>query len=269
MSLKTPLYELTKRVHAGDIGARARAAIVSLTEYLTDNVGKRSLSRTATMAFGLQGLILLIIGFASVGSISSALGDVGDLNSVVRQQRLLLAGRIAVVEASDKLKAYALNPNAKTETATRVAIKQMADTTEKASHAALTSEQHELLAKASETASKSPEDFDRLVATQNAISKMVQERVYVEGAAIQQDLNILAEHAAAAGETAAAAKAREAGAAYSLVRISFERFLTASTKANVDGASQQSLRLEDVLTNSMIPPRTQRFLPRQTSRSNG
>ena len=247
MSLNTPLNELVKRLHAGDLRARVRAAIASVTEYLAQNVGKRSLSRTAAMAFGLQGLLLLILGFASVGSISSALGDVGDLNSVVHQQRLLLAGRIAVVEASDKLKAYALNPSANTETAARLAIKQMVDTTEKASRAALTSQQHQLLAKANEIAAKSPEDFDKLVATQNTISKMVQERVYVEGAAIQQELNILAEHAAAAGETAAAAKAREAGAAYSLVRISFERFLAASTKANIDGASQQSLRLEDVL----------------------
>lgn len=210
-------------------------------------VGTASLGRTATVAFGLQALLLLILGIASITSISSALGDVGDLNSVVRQQRVLLAARIAAVEAGDKVKAYALNSDPRSEDTARKAIQAASDAVEKASGAALTSEQRQVLTSANTIAVEAPKQFSLLVQDQNAIAKIVQAQIYVEGAAIQGDLGRLSEHAAAMNENNAAGKAHEAGAAYALVRIAFERFLTDSSKKNVDAAKQQSLALEDVL----------------------
>lgn len=237
------------KARIGSLLASARETLVSgkITNQLVERVGTSSLGRSATMAFGLQALLLIIIGVASVASISGALGDVSDLNGVVRQQRLLLAARIATVESGDRVRAYALSPNEGTEAAARKAIDASSKAVDKASHAALTSEQANALAIARDIAAGSPRDFDRLVREQNAISTMVQNSIYVEGAAIQQDLNRLSESASAVGEDLASAKAREAGAVYSLVRIAFERFLTDPSRKNVDAAKQQSLALEDVL----------------------
>lgn len=228
---------------------KAHTGLVSgkLTTYLIERVGTSSLGRTATTAFGLQALLLLIIGVASIGSISSALGDVGDLNGVVRQQRLLLAARIAAIEAGDRVRAYEIDSDEKTESAARKAVKASSDAVEKASHAALTSGQNETLVAARNIAATGPRDFELLVQNRAKIAKIVEDQIYVEGAAIQQDLNRLSEHASAMGENGAAGKAREAGAAYALVRIAFERFLTSSSQKNVDAAKQQSLALEDVL----------------------
>jgi len=227
--------------------ANARLESSKITAQLSEKVGKRSLSRTATVAFGLQAMLLIIIGIASVGSISSALGDVNDLNSVVRQQRLLLAARISAIEAGDQVKAYALDPGARTETAARGALDAAANSVEKASHSTLTEEQDETLASALTVVAKSGEHFTKIVSQQKAIDEIVSAQIYVEGAAIQRELEGLADHAAASGQSETAAKAREAGAAYSLVRISFERFLAHSSRENVEAAKQQSLRLEDVL----------------------
>jgi methyl-accepting chemotaxis protein len=241
-------FELTK-AYASSLSAKARTALVSgrLTNQLTERVGKASLGRTAAMAFGLQGVLLLIIGVASIGSISSALGDVGDINGVVRQQRLLLAARIATIESGDRVRAYALNSTPKTEALARRAVENSAESVDKASRTALTSDQEHILSSARDVAAGGPKDFNLLVQNQNAIAKIVEEKIYVEGAAIQQDLNALAEHGTAMGEQGATTKAREAGAAYALVRIAFERFLSDSSRKNVDAAKQQSLVLEDVL----------------------
>jgi len=235
------------RMRTYAVAAHTRLASTRLTGTLIRKVGTTSLSRTATAAFGLQALLLVLLGIASILSISSALGDVGDLNSVVHQQRQLLAARISAIEAGDHVKAYALDANPKTEAAARKAIENAADSVEEASQTALTREQRELLDAATKSATASRADFARLVKIQGAIDSIVHQKIYVEGAAIQKDLENLTERAAAGGENATAAKAREAGASYSLVRIAFERFLADSSKANVDAASIQSLQLEDVL----------------------
>jgi methyl-accepting chemotaxis protein len=240
---------IAARKHVGTFSEAAHTRLVSarLTRQLSEKVGTTSLSRTATAAFGLQAFLLIILGIASIFSISSALGDVSDLNSVVRQQRLLLTARITAIETGDKVKAYALDSNPATEAAARKAIALAAQSVEKASQTALTTEQTEMLAAAAGTAASGSEDFSRIVQHQNVIARIVDKEIYVEGAAIQKDLERLSEHAAGAGQLAAAAKAREAGASYSLVRIAFERFLADSSKANVEAAKQQSLQLEDVL----------------------
>lgn len=238
---------MRKRAAAWQSAAGHRLESSKITERLSEKVGKASLSRTATGAFGLQAMLLVVIGVASIGSISSALGDVNDLNSVVRQQRLLLAARIGAIEAGDQVKAYALDPNEHTEKAARRALRMAADNVERASHSTLTDEQDKILSSALKVVSHSDEHFSKVVRQQKAIDQIVSKQIYVEGAAIQRELESLAVHAAASGELAAAAKAREAGAAYSLVRISFERFLAHASRANVDAAKQQSLRLEDVL----------------------
>jgi methyl-accepting chemotaxis protein/translation elongation factor EF-1beta len=245
------LIELFKgmRIRAADWHRTANARLESskMTGQLSEKVGKASLGHTATIAFGLQAILLIIIGIASVGSISSALGDVNDLNSVVRQQRLLLAARISAIEAGDQVKAYALDPNTKTEDSARGALEAAANSVEKASRSTLTSEQDEILASALEVVGHSDEHFSKIVIQQKAIDRIVSKQIYVEGAAIQRELEGLANHAAANGQMETAAKAREAGAAYSLVRISFERFLANASRENVEAAKQQSLRLEDVL----------------------
>jgi methyl-accepting chemotaxis protein len=247
MDRTDPLTRVKKRAGLIREIVHARLSSAKITNRLGDQVGKTSLGRTAGAAFGAQTLLLVVLGLASILSISSALGDVSDLNSVVRQQRLLLAARISTVEAGDHIKAYALDPSPHTETAARDAIETATDSVEKASRAALTREQSETLGAALKIAEGSADKFSRIVKDQNAINAIVSKQIYVEGAAIQSQLEVLAGHAADSGETAAAAKAREAGAAYSQVRITFERFLADSSKDNVDAAKQQSLRLEDVL----------------------
>lgn len=247
MGIKNPIVRMRKRADILREIAHARLESAKLTRQLGEQVGKTSLGRTAGTAFGLQAFLLIMIGAASIFSISGALGDVSDLNSVVRQQRLLLAARISAVEAGDQIKAYALVPNPRTEKAAREAIDIAVASVRDASQAALTSEQSELLSSARQVAETSNERFSKIVAHQNAINTIVSQQIYVEGAAIQQELEKLANNATARGEHPAAAKAREAGAAYSLVRISFERFLADSSRHNIDEAKQQSLRLEDVL----------------------
>ena len=232
------------RLHAA---VHARLSSAPLTARLNDSVGQTSLSRTATTTFGLQAVLLLLLGLASAVSIFSALGDVNDLNGVVRQQRLLLAARITALEAGDQVKAYALEPNRRTEASARSALEVAAKSARAASNTALTDEQGEILTSALKIADTSSEHFSRIVQRQNAIGGIVQKQIYVEGAAIQHDLERLAGNASASGEHAAAAKAREAAVAYSLVRIAFERFLADSSVHNVEAAKRQSLHLEDVL----------------------
>ena len=225
----------------------ARLSSLPLTARLNNKVGQTSLGRTATTTFGLQAILLIFLGIAAVFSILSALGDVNDLNGVVRQQRLLLAARITAIEAGDHVRAYALEPNSRTESAARNALTVAAESAHAASETALTEEQTEILNPAVKVADDSSLHFSRIVRSQNAISAIVDKEIYVEGAAIQRELERLAANASASNEQAAAAKAREASAAYSLVRIAFERFLTDSSSKNVDAARQQSLHLEDVL----------------------
>jgi methyl-accepting chemotaxis protein len=247
MDRADPLSKMKKRAALLREVALARVAAARVTRGLGDQIGKTSLGRTAGVAFGLQAGLLVVLGLASVLSMWSALGDVSDLNSVVRQQRQLLAARIASVEAGDQIKAYALDPNSRTEGTARDAIEKATDSVEKASRAALTDEQSETLASALKIAERRPDKFSRIVQDQKAVSEIVSEQIYVEGAAIQGELEKLSRHAADSGENAAAAKAREAGAVYSQVRITFERFLADSSKANIAAAKQQSLRLEDAL----------------------
>ncbi len=247
MGLIELFNRMGKRAAAWQSSARVRLESSQMTQRLSERVGKASLSRTATIAFGLQAVLLIFIGVASIASTFGALGDVNDLNSVVRQQRLLLSARISAIEAGDQVKAYALDPSPRTETAARGALHAATEAVEQASHSALTDEQEDMLVSAAKVASDSGERFSAVVTDQKAIDEIVSKQIYVEGAAIQRELEGLANHAAASGEQAAAAKAREAGAAYSLVRISFERFLSSTSRENVEAARQQSLRLEDVL----------------------
>lgn len=247
MGLKEPLARIRTRAGLLREIAHARLESAKFTRQLSEQVGKTSLSRTATVAFGLQALLVILLGLASIFSISGALGDVNDLNSVVRQQRLLLAARISAVEAGDRVKAYALDPNPGTEKAAREALDVATSTVGNASRAALTAEQGETLEAASKAADGGNDAFAKIVTYQNAIGAIVSKQIYVEGAAIQSELEALAQHAAINGENATAVKAHEAGAAYSLVRISFERFLADSSQRNIEAAKQQSLRLEDVL----------------------
>jgi methyl-accepting chemotaxis protein len=247
MGLTDPLARIRKRARLFREIAHARLASARITHRLGDQVGKTSLGHAAGVTFGLQALLLVLLGLASILSIFSALGDVSDLNNVVHQQRLLLAARITTVEAGDQIKAYALDPNPVTEAKAREAIAVTTDSVEQASRAALTDEQSKTLSSALKITEGSADKFSRIVDDQKAISAIVSKQIYVEGAAIQSQLETLAGHAAANGEDAAAAKAREAGAAYSQVRITFERFLADSSQDNVAAAKQQSLRLEEVL----------------------
>jgi len=241
------LQKVSDRVRNTAIRVRLFAVSGKATEILSKKVGKTSLGRTAKIAFGIQGLFLLILGIASFTGVSSALVDVADLNGVVKQQRLLLNARIAVVESSDKVKAYALTGNSKTETTARNAVAHAADAVQKASDAALNDEQVKLLHAAADAAAETPKMFEQLVKTQNAVNNQVREKIHVEGGAIQTALNRLAENASLAGQEKVAAKAREASAAYSLVRIDMEHFISDPSKDNIAAAKQQSLALESVL----------------------
>ncbi len=227
--------------------ARIQAALARMVADLVGRVGRASLERTAFLGFGIQALMLIILGIASVTAISSALGDVSDLNGVVRQQRLLIDARISVTEEGDRLKAYALHPATTAQDAARKAVLQTAKTVGMATSAAITPKQIEALEHANHLAATGPADFEKLVRDQSRLTADIDTKIYVEGASIQKALDSFVAQAVNSGEAAAASKAHEASAGYALVRIAIERFVADSSPANVQNARDQTLAFEEGL----------------------
>ncbi len=237
----------TLRQYMRDNRVAARGA--EMMDRLSDKVGRSSLNRAATLAFGLQAALLLLLGLGSIGTVWSALGDVADLNGVVRQQGELRAARIAVLEANSHIKAFALVRDDQSEQRARQAIAAAGETINVAMNDALTDRHRAALASAAKQADIAAQRFDRIANDQRTIHQVVAGRIHVDGPAIQSELDRLASNATASGETAAADKARKAGGEYSTTRLAMERFLADSSKANIDAAAAQSLGLENQLND--------------------
>ena len=252
--------------------ARRLLKLDRLEDCLQRQVGRRSLNNIVAYAFGLQAASLLILGIASFITLSSAIGDVGNLNGVIRQQRELLAARVGVIDAGGHIKTYALSPNAQNEQAARDAMAVATKAITLAHDDALTSEHQEILAKAKVIADSGPTRFSALVNDENTIRDMVEKRIHVEGPAIQRELDTIASNASAANQPQTAEATRRAASTYSLARLAMERFLASSTRENSKAAADQSLALEDDLnriyettTNAALLAQTDRVIKRLIS----
>ena len=235
-------------------------------------VGRRSLGIVVAYAFGLQAALLMTLGIATLITLSSAIGDVGNLSGVIRQQRELLAARVAVMDAGGQIKSYALNPNTQGEQSARTAIAAAIEAIGSAHDDALNAEHRELLGKAKQIAEAGPTHFSALVKNENDIRQLVAERLHIDGPAIQRELDILASNATAANQIRTAEAARKAGAGYSQTRLAVERFLASSTKANIKAAVDQALALESDLnriyettSNAALLAETDRVIKRLIS----
>ncbi len=219
----------------------------ALAEHLSRSVSQISLGRTAATAFGLQAAMLLLLGIGASGTVFSALGDVADFNGVVRQQAELRAARIALLTANGHIKAFALVRDEASEAAARAAIARAGETIAIATDDALTKDHRVALTAAGARTSVAARRFDQIARNQREIHRVVAGRIHIDGPAIQNELDQLARSASALGETAAADQAREASVDYSTTRLAMERFLSDSSKANIDAAAAQSLELESRL----------------------
>ena len=227
---------------------RLRAALHrAVVDPLSERIGYSPLGRTAALTFGLQAALLLLLGLGSIGTVLSALGDVDDLNGVVRQQSELRAARVAVLEANSHIKAFALVRDRRSEAAARAALAHAGETIGTAMDDALTPDHRAALRTAFAQAGVAARRFDRIALHQRAIHQVVAGHIHVDGPAIQNELDQLVHDATAMGETVAADKAHLAGASYTNTRLAMERFLSDSSKANIDAAAAESLELESKL----------------------